>query len=282
MSVGIGVQGYLGVVFFFLGCACCFLVYYYAEAGFPLQTYLTLVVGYFSGFGILLLVPIDIASCVYYRRSTAIGSYAPYNDTVDILSSAYSTFFVIILIFGSFVLVFEEYFNTDGKCRHFFQVLCPDFVFMIGYFTVPAKMLSSFYRLCYDTILGLVAGLIILGILIKQNVVGESSNALLLASVIVTNIVYELFLMFLLSYGLVEFPRRLWNLGDLDYYLLMTQMNATADFKANTDFKADIQEAISKVHYVKNMVPKEETELHRCIDVMHTGELQKLTLRTNI
>ena len=30
------------------------------------------------------------------------------------LSGAYSTFFTIILIFGSFVLVFEEYYNTDG------------------------------------------------------------------------------------------------------------------------------------------------------------------------
>lgn len=269
MSSTIGVQGYLGFIFFCLAFVCIFLVYYYAEAGFPWQTYVTLTVGYYAGFGIMLLVPIDIASCVLYRRSDAVGTYEPYESTKTTLSAAYQTFFVIVLIFGSFLLVFEEYFNTDGGLASVF-VLYSYYLyqFTAGYFTIGSKLLSSFYRLCVDMILGLIAGLIILGILIKQHVVGDNENALLLTSVIVTNIVYELFLMFLLAYGLVEFPRKLWNMANLDYFLLLTQMSATADFKASGDFRTEIQEAISKIHYVKNMV---------CRDSLSFGYFSPLT-----
>ena len=105
-----------------------------------------------------------------------------------------------------------------------------------------------------DTVVGMIGGLIVLGILIKQNIVGQNSDALLLAAVIVTNTVYEMFLVFLLAYGLVEFPRRLWNIANLDYNLLLTQMDATADYKAISNYKVDIQEDISKIHYFKNVV----------------------------
>ena len=49
------------------------------------------------------------------RRSTFPSNDPTYNNHVKTLSAAYSTFFTIILIFGSFVLVFEEYYNTDGE-----------------------------------------------------------------------------------------------------------------------------------------------------------------------
>lgn len=114
--VGLAVGAYLGTIYFFLIFVCIFIVLYYAEKGsVPWHTYLTLVIGYYASFGILLLVPIDIASCVVDRRSTAIGSYAPYNDNLRVLNAAYDTFFTLILIMGSVVLVLEEYYNTDGK-----------------------------------------------------------------------------------------------------------------------------------------------------------------------
>ena len=112
---GIIVQAYLGFVFFCLDFVCIYLVYYFAEPGFPWHTYLTLIIGYYAAIGIILLVPIDIASCVIDRRSSAIGNYQPYDNTRFVLSSAYQTFFTIVLIMGSFVLVYEEYYNTDGK-----------------------------------------------------------------------------------------------------------------------------------------------------------------------
>lgn len=111
-------QPYLGIILTALIPVSIILVLYYAEQNFPWHTYITLVVGYYASFGILLLVPIDIATVVIDRRSTDTGSDSQYNYDVDTLSAAYHTFFIIILVMGSFVLVFEEYFNTDGMILH--------------------------------------------------------------------------------------------------------------------------------------------------------------------
>ncbi len=109
------IKPYLGVIMTSLIPYVIYLVVYYAEPGFPWHTYITLVIGYYASFGILLLVPIDIASIVIDRRSTESGNDANYDFDVDTLSAAYDTFFTIILILGSFVLGFEEYYNTDGE-----------------------------------------------------------------------------------------------------------------------------------------------------------------------
>ena len=111
---------YLGLVLFFLLVACVLIVGYYAEhSTFPRLTYFTCITGYFCAFGILLTVPIDIASVVIDRRTDAeyqasagLDSYA--SSLVE-LSLIYKVFFTMILILGSVVLVLEEYFNTDGK-----------------------------------------------------------------------------------------------------------------------------------------------------------------------
>lgn len=46
--------------------------------------------------------------------------------------------------------------------------------------------------------------------------VDSDANALKLTAVIVTNTVYELGLMFLLGYSLVEFPRSIWLESDVE------------------------------------------------------------------
>lgn len=107
----VSISAYLGVVLILLFIASIFLVIFYAEPGFPWHSYITLTLGYFAAFGILLLVPLDIAVIVYDRRSTDTGSY--YYD-IDTMGVFYDTFFTMVLILGSVVLVFEEYYNTDG------------------------------------------------------------------------------------------------------------------------------------------------------------------------
>jgi hypothetical protein len=109
------INPYLGIVMTLLIPYVIYLVWLYAEKGFPWHTYITLVIGYYASFGILLLVPIDIASIIIDRRSTSAHSDANYTFDVDTLSAAYDTFFTILLIMGSFILGFEEYYNTDGE-----------------------------------------------------------------------------------------------------------------------------------------------------------------------
>lgn len=108
------IPAYLGVVLTLLFPAVIVIVLYYAEPGFPWHSYVTLVLGFYAAFAILLLVPIDIAIVQSDRSSTTIGSDSQYNYDINTLSAAYNTFFTMVLILGSFILAFEEYYNTDG------------------------------------------------------------------------------------------------------------------------------------------------------------------------
>jgi ABC-type transport system involved in cytochrome c biogenesis permease subunit len=111
----VDLNGYIGFVYALLFFYCVAIVIYYAEPGFPWHTYGSLVVGYYCSFGILLLVPIDIASCVIDRRAESAAGLQSYNDNISVLSAAYNVFFTMILILGTFILAYEEYYNTDGK-----------------------------------------------------------------------------------------------------------------------------------------------------------------------
>jgi hypothetical protein len=123
-QASLSVQVYLGIVLFTLFPVCVFIVVYYAEPGFPWRTYITLVLGYYASFGILLTVPIDIASVVFDRLSTEIGDSPSYDADKDLLSDVYNTFFTMVLILGSFVLILEEYFNSDGESYFLDNTFC--------------------------------------------------------------------------------------------------------------------------------------------------------------
>lgn len=105
-----------------------------------------------------------------------------------------------------------------------------------------------------DTVVGVVAGLVVLGILLGGHIVPNNPGVLQLAAVIVTNTVYETFLVFLLAYGLVELPRSVWNSSDYDYYLTLTQMKATSAYKSINAYRTEIQEQNTKVMFFKDMV----------------------------
>ena len=119
---------------------------------------------------------------------------------------------------------------------------------------MKGRMGSSFKRMLIDMGPALIAGVIVLGILLGQHVVADNSAALLLTAVIVTNTVYETFLMFLLGYALVEFPREIWNSSDLDNYLLRVQMRASAEFKDIQDSQLTVSLCVSDVLKTNKMV----------------------------
>lgn len=245
------VTAYFSIIFISLLPISIFIVFYYAEPGFPWHTYITLILAYYSAFAILLLVPIDIASIVVDRRSTDTGKDAGYDSDTDALNIAYNTFFTFVLILGSFILLLQEYFNSDG------------------YFTVNGRFLSSFKRMAKDNAPGVIVGVIVLGILLDQNVVEGNIDALKLAAIIVTNTVYEAFLMFLLAYAMVEYPRAIWMNSDLDKYLLKTQMKAASEFKDISDAQLSVSLAVSDVLKTKNhMSTTSAPELIKAIEIM--------------
>lgn len=256
----VNVGAYIGIIYPLLLVVCALTVFLYAEPGFPWHTYITLTCGYFASFGILFLVPIDIASIVIARRSTASIADSGYNDYIYVLSGAYSTFFGLVLVLGSIVLGFEEYYNTDGKVVEVLSLesensrdSCASACYL-GYFTILSKLWSSFKRMLFDTLPGVIVGVIILGILIGQKIVPSDANALQLAAVIVTNTVYETVLMFILGYGLVELPRSLWENSNLEGYLLKTQSKAAYEFKKISDAQLEISLVVADVIKTKEQV----------------------------
>jgi hypothetical protein len=106
--------GYVSFMLLILAPISIFIVFFYAEPGFPWHSYITLILGFYAAFGIMLMIPIDMAVIIHDRSSTNTGSDPEYNYDVGTLSDVYNTFFTMVLVLGSVVLVFEEYFNTDG------------------------------------------------------------------------------------------------------------------------------------------------------------------------
>ena len=70
MSTSDDIAAYLSTLLTLLFGISVLIVFRFAETGFPWHTYITLSIGYFVGFGIIVLVPIDIATVVYDRKST--------------------------------------------------------------------------------------------------------------------------------------------------------------------------------------------------------------------
>ena len=96
-------------------------------------------------------------------------------------------------------------------------------------------------------IVGVIGGAIVLGALISQNIVKADASAIELTAIIITNIVYETFLMFLMGYGLIELPRSVWLQASLDSALLRAQMKACADFKDIGDAQINMGLCVANV-----------------------------------
>ncbi len=243
MAASASVYVYIVFIYGILLYSSIQIIVFYAEPSFPKLTKISLVIGYICGFGILLLVPLDISTIIYDRFiSSQSNDTSLYKEDVALLTVLYNMFFFTILILNSIILAYQAYYDTDG------------------YFTVGSKMKSSLLRMCKDLAIPLVAGLIIFGILVGSKAVNPNdSSGLSLTSVILTNIVYETFLMFLLSYGLIGLPRQLWEEANYEYSLLKAQTSAAAAYKdiAETHFNTSlvVADVLKTNDFCKNAAP---------------------------
>jgi ABC-type uncharacterized transport system permease subunit len=103
-------------------------------------------------------------------------------------------------------------------------------------------------------VVGLVVGVIVLGILISQNILKQDASSIELVAIILTNVMYESFLMFLMGYGLVELPRSVWLSGSLERSLLLAQMKACGDFSDISDAQITMGQSVANIIKTKNEV----------------------------
>jgi hypothetical protein len=114
MSTIESVNQYIGIIIVVSIAISLIIVNYYAEPGLPYHTLTAVLFCYFCSFGILLIIPADIASTEIERLARGTG-YDAYYYNVHLLSVLYNFFFISLLVMGSIILVFQEYYNTDGK-----------------------------------------------------------------------------------------------------------------------------------------------------------------------
>jgi hypothetical protein len=244
------VAGYLSVLFIFLGLLVGYIMWEYPNVKhFPWHTYITVYIQYFCAFGIILLVPIDLSMSIVGRRSVDDLDY--YDSNVPTVVDTYLTFYWTTLVLSNLVLVFEEQYNMDG------------------YFTFCDRLKNCFKQLFYQSLAGIVFGVVFFGILVGQKVIDASMNAVLLTSVLITNTLGLTILMFLLGYGLVVFPMMLWRNGNLEMRLLNAQQKAAKEFKVLGDTSLDISLCVSNVLKTKEELPRYADErLNYAIEVL--------------
>ena len=95
--------------------------------------------------------------------------------------------------------------------------------------------------------IGLLAGVVVFGILIATRCVGSNTTAMKLAVILIMNTINLLFLMFILGYGLVSYPQMLWLASDLKQSLEKIQNSAAAQFRSMNDTRANIGKAVADV-----------------------------------
>ena len=94
---------------------------------------------------------------------------------------------------------------------------------------------------------GAVAGAIFFGILVGEGVVPPNGDAVLLTAVLISNTLGLIILMLLLGYGLIQFPRTLWDLGNLEVALGQAQNKAATRFRDLGDASLNVSMAVADV-----------------------------------
>lgn len=245
----VNVTGYLTVMWLFLGCISTHIVWKYGNhKNFSIDFYPTIWIQYFSAIGIILLVPLDVFVTVTGRKNK---NY--YDKNNNIIIQMYLSFYWTILILSNIVLVFQELYHSSG------------------YFTIFAKIKDILTQTIYQIIFVIVIGSIFFGILVGKHVIEANINAFLLTSILITNTVGLIVLVFLLGYGLIMFPKTIWNLGDYKKTLEKMQYLASMEYENMSDARFEISLCVADILKTKNEFPnKFDTELNYLIKMCPT------------
>jgi hypothetical protein len=252
------VNAYLITSLIFIALLVAALIFYYAEAGTPWHTYLTIFTCYFSAFAILILVPIDIAATIENRNYARADFLSAYEEDRDNLRKIYKTFYLIVTVLASVVLILEEMYNSDGTPHNYFIYISISFLrrritehtifyyyWHSGYFDPCSRFLSSLKRYMYDNGPYAVVGLIVFGILVGQGVMGSDNAAILLTIILVSNTINLLLLMFILGYGLVAYPQQLWISADVDKSLQRAENRVVAQYRSFNDYSIALSQVVA-------------------------------------
>lgn len=228
----INIPAYLAVLWILLASTSAIIIYKYANRKvFSWHTYISVYMQYFCAFGIILMIPLDLAVTIVARRTNSDKQY--YDDNVQTMLRMYLSLYWPTLILSNIILTFQEQYNCNGG------------------FTTRKKITDSLRQLSLQAFAAIVVGAIFFTILVVTNVVDANTNAVLLTSILITNTLWLILLMFLLGYGLITFPISIWRRGDLRSRLKKIQYEAAQEFEKLTYAYSDIFLCISDIQKTK-------------------------------
>lgn len=241
---------YLTVLWVFLLFFIYYVIRLFADRkNFPWHSYPTIFISYFSSLGVLLIVPLDVSLTIVSRRSASLEDH--YDENSHTLTQTYLALFVPGLVLGSVILLFQEEYNRSG------------------YFTLWDKVKNTFRSLLLINTAGAVAGAIFFGILVGEGVVPANGDAVLLTAVLISNTLGLIVLMLLLGYGLIQFPRTLWDLGNLDVALGQAQNKAASRFRDLGDASLNVSMAVADVMKTQQeLVAYNDPKLNEAMSVL--------------
>jgi hypothetical protein len=190
---------YMPVFAFVILLLCVWFMREFADRKqFEWHHYPTIFISYFCSVSIMFMSPADLALTIngrFHSDEKARERYLTYGS--GDVKKIYDAFVFCCLALNP-LLFFQEYFTVSG-----FYTTCDRFVDTLKKLT---KMGIAF---------GIFAG-VMFGIISSQSDYG--GNEALKATLTAMQNVYGLFIIvFLLGYGLVEFPKVLWSAGDLNF-----------------------------------------------------------------
>ena len=244
-----GISVYLAVLCVLLALISFYIMYNYANPSvFPFHTYVTIFTQYCCAFGIILIVPLDLSVTIMGRRSESEKQY--YIDSTDNILNSYLTLYWSTLILSNIILVFQEQYNCNG------------------FFTIFTRVRNTCKNLSVQFIAGLIIGTIFFSILVGCKVINFSVDAILLTSILITNTMWSIFLIFLLGYGLIMYPVSVWNRNDLNTRLLKIQYQAAIEFGKLTKSYSDIFLCIIDIKRTKRLLEEDKEENKKLIDAI--------------
>lgn len=202
---------------------------------FPYRTYITSFVQYFCAMWMILIIPLDLAITITSRRSLERKEY--YDDNFKTIESIYITLYWVTIICNLLMIFDEEYIGN-------------------GFFTCVSKIRNTCKQLSVKTFILCVLVTVFFGILIGTKSVETNSTAIFLTSVLLTNTVWMGFLVLLLGYGLVMFPRDMWKKGNFEQRLLRIQYEIAQEFINVTKSYSEIFLCLANIQKTKDELSK--------------------------
>lgn len=229
---------YLAPLYFFLLCLVVYGIRSYAKKPtFTVDVYASCAMAYFCSFGILVLVPLDLALAIIGRRDSGAEGY---DENVQNIEDIYATFFSLCFVLYTAVIVLQQYYIDSG------------------HFTAKDRVVDGIKAWGLMTAASGVVGLAVLILVVAGGYVdsGSASKVLGAVAVSVSNTVGLVAIVLLLGYALVEYPRSIFISSQYHEQLHKIEMRFAAEVKRLQEARLDATQTVADAYATKDEVDR--------------------------